>query len=1367
MSTSTLSKLLTSCVLLFICVSVLTWLTAVQANTGQLVQTHEQIKLSPVMQPEVTHINYAKNNTKNYAKVKNAAVSNTQWPQEAYYIIQLTDAPIIKSRAFKQMKAITKLHQQGRQLTLSDKNAQRQLQQQISLHHITLAKQRDAVMKRIQARFSKVAVQRYYDTVFNGIAIKATAEQAENIQQIKGIKRVYKNNKVYPKLDRSHDVINSATAWALAGGRADAGKNIKVAIIDSGIRPTHPMFSGSGFSAPDLSGNSHITNNPDYCRAVDATFCNNKLIIARYSNPTFAIYEDEHLSPLGFDGHGTHVAGIAVGNEVTAPFANQSLNISGVAPGAYLLVYKALFASAGDATDISGDDVMLLEALDHAVKDGADVINNSWGGGAGGNPATSVYRTVFEDAEAAGVVVVSAAGNEGSGTSTISCPGCIEAGITVGNTTHGRFFSNVVTLAGVDYLAVEGSNNLLTSNLNLPLIAAKQVDSNNELGCNAFPAGAFDNAIALVSRGVCLFTEKAANARAAGADAIIIYNNVASAPFTMTMDESLLPAVMVSQQNGEKILEQLSQSAGQTAFINASTTRVIDEFYSDNLVASSSRGPNTQLSFLKPDIVAPGGSILSAISPEDPTALNQDYALLTGTSMASPHVAGAAAVLKQLKPNWNAKQIKSALMSTSDFINLVTEDSETVASLFDRGAGRLNLGKASQTNTTFNKASYANSACISACSVVNSVTNHNNVVMQWSAVVIMDDDEVNGTVSPADITLSSNQTLSFTTRIDTSTATEAKWYFGRVQFTSTTGLQRHIPIVVFATESNNNAVVNTFTTDPQPLIGENVPITAELQNAGYKGNITFEVATPTEAEFVNNTLQVNVERGSTTSQSQTSNKLQWQGLLDAESLTVEPDATPWGNIPLSGFGAGPVACANGCDDFSFSIDFNFSYNGQSYSQLVVSDNGLVIPGGNQDLENASTNQLLPSFNAPNNVIAPLWADFDLDEAGVTDSGGGVIRQHILQSDGKQYLVVEWDKVRLYSEDNSETDEYSFQVIVEENTDNIWFNYLALPQMPNVATVGAENSDGTVGVNYYHNTNYPATPSAPSGSTPILTGAALAQSGFSLELKKLAGGKVTLSYQLQSNSTNNYTKADMLIVEENASGSINVLSNDDATAQVTVNATATLGTLVQEASQLIVLAADGGLDASSLSLTQLPQYGQAEITSAGVIKYTPNAGFSGIDTLRYQVSDQQGRQSNPTDVSITVENLNNAPVLTAGSAVTVAEGGSITLTISASDDDGDTLSFNWQQTSGPAVSLATDGNTATFIAPQVTTNTTLQFSVTANDGTSDSNTVTLNVTVTNTVSSGQSGGGSSGGSIGYWLLMWFLLYVSRQQLCKAK
>jgi minor extracellular serine protease Vpr len=174
---------------------------------------------------------------------------------------------------------------------------------------------------------------------------------------------------------------------------------------------------------------------------------------------------------------------------------------------------------------------MLMEALEHAVNDAADVINNSWGGGAGADPATSPYKTMFEAAEAAGVVVVSAAGNDGSAPKTVGCPGCIESGITVANITTGRYFANSFNTGGDDLLAIPGSDTIIDMDISGTVIAASNIDAENAEGCDVFAADSFKDGIALISSGICNFSIKVTNAEAAGATAVVTtVNNVNDAP---------------------------------------------------------------------------------------------------------------------------------------------------------------------------------------------------------------------------------------------------------------------------------------------------------------------------------------------------------------------------------------------------------------------------------------------------------------------------------------------------------------------------------------------------------------------------------------------------------------------------------------------------------------------------------------------------------------------------------------------------------------------------------------------------------------------------------------------------------------------
>ena len=151
------------------------------------------------------------------------------------------------------------------------------------------------------------------------------------VRNLPGVRAVYPDTMVYETMDASLPLINAKAMWWTLGGRRRAGKGMKVAVIDSGIRPENPMFDGSHFHMP-----AGYPLSDDYCATTDPSLCNGKIIVARYYEPTFTIHVNEKLSPIGLSGHGTHTAGSAVGNLVRYADAGDGVleKISGVAPGA-------------------------------------------------------------------------------------------------------------------------------------------------------------------------------------------------------------------------------------------------------------------------------------------------------------------------------------------------------------------------------------------------------------------------------------------------------------------------------------------------------------------------------------------------------------------------------------------------------------------------------------------------------------------------------------------------------------------------------------------------------------------------------------------------------------------------------------------------------------------------------------------------------------------------------------------------------------------------------------------------------------------------------------------------------------------------
>ena len=183
-------------------------------------------------------------------------------------------------------------------------------------------------------------VSRGYQVVLNAVAVhipNSNLDLLKILASLPGVKRISPQQIYTVALDFSLPLIKASMLWEQLGGRADAGHGIKVADVDTGIDPTHPMFNGTGWSYPSTG-----TWPKGYCAEVTG-FCNGKIIAARFYPPTFDVNVGEELTPRDLAGHGSHTAGIAAGNIVTAAYGTSSPVISGVAPGAWLMVYKGLF----------------------------------------------------------------------------------------------------------------------------------------------------------------------------------------------------------------------------------------------------------------------------------------------------------------------------------------------------------------------------------------------------------------------------------------------------------------------------------------------------------------------------------------------------------------------------------------------------------------------------------------------------------------------------------------------------------------------------------------------------------------------------------------------------------------------------------------------------------------------------------------------------------------------------------------------------------------------------------------------------------------------------------------------------------------
>ncbi len=541
-----------------------------------------------------------------------------------------------------------------------------------------------------------------YQVLFNGMAIhlgSASKDEAmRTIARLPGVKGVYPDLPHASDLYTSTNLINAPQLWAALGGREQAGAGIKVASMDGGVHHLAAMMNGTGYRYPDGYGPAGLglsSNN------------NGKIIASRvyFRDWDPPIPADANPWP-GFGGtsHGMHTSSTAAGGIVeNATISGLNIGrISGVAPNAYVMSYRVFYNSVNGIESFYTAEG--LAALEDIVRDGADVVNNSWGGGPiseGGmyDPLDQALINAWN----AGVFVSMSAGNAGPGNGTTDHPSqeyiVVAASTTPGTLASGRLTTTISdTVKNAAFAGASFGTPLPPAQvLEYPYLPALTADPANVEGCQPWPAGTFIGKAALISRGTCEFGVKVLNAQQAGATFVVVYNSAAGGEGLINMgpgavgNQVTISSLFVGRTAGLGLLNHFAQVGANSARFQVNTLAFQAGNIADRIINFSSRGPGVG-NVLKPDIAAPGVNIVAQGYDETTTgeAAHLGYGQSSGTSMASPHVAGAAALVKQAYPNWPNWAVKSALMSTAKYLEVYNFD-ETPAQPLDMGAGRLDL----------------------------------------------------------------------------------------------------------------------------------------------------------------------------------------------------------------------------------------------------------------------------------------------------------------------------------------------------------------------------------------------------------------------------------------------------------------------------------------------------------------------------------------------------------------------------------------------------------------------------------------------------------------------------------------------------
>jgi subtilisin family serine protease len=505
---------------------------------------------------------------------------------------------------------------------------------------------------------------RDYGVTFNGFAASLTATEAAKLRGTAGVANVFKNRILKSQTVRTPTFLGLAGGngvWNRQfGGETHAGEGMIIGVIDSGFWPENPSFAALPEPRPDADDIAAKWNGECVAGEEEPVFCTNKVIGARYYNQGGAgnNFPGEYFSPRDRNGHGSHTASTAAGVRTAASVAGSPLGeISGMAPAARLAVYKVLWHQASGTASGSGVDI--VSAIDDAVADGVDVINYSIGDDTDELQAEDV---AFLNAAAAGVFIAVSAGNAGPGAGTVD--NAFPWQTTVGAGTHDvKYAKSAVLGNGASYEGV-GVGPALPS---APLVdsATAALPGGNVTEATLCFIGALDPAkvtgkTVLCQRGVNARVDKSAAVKQAGGVGMILFN---PGPNSFNAETHSVPTVHVGPPEGAAIKAYIAGTAAPTASLTVTTLK---QQRAPGVTPFSSVGPSQSSGgdLLKPDILAPGVDVAAAVTPVANPA-NSFHDLKSGTSMASPHIAGIAALLKSRNPTWTPAMVKSALMTTA------------------------------------------------------------------------------------------------------------------------------------------------------------------------------------------------------------------------------------------------------------------------------------------------------------------------------------------------------------------------------------------------------------------------------------------------------------------------------------------------------------------------------------------------------------------------------------------------------------------------------------------------------------------------------------------------------------------------------
>ncbi|MBK5269332.1 MAG: S8 family serine peptidase [Acidimicrobiia bacterium] len=482
----------------------------------------------------------------------------------------------------------------------------------------------------------------------NGIRVDATIRDIPTLAAMSGVRSVAEVTTHYVDNSSSVPWINAPEVWEAYGD----GDGVTIGVIDTGIDYYHASFGGSG-NAADFAADDSTIIEPGSFPTVKVG--GGYDFVGDTYNADSSATPMPDPDPLDCQGHGSHVAGSAAGLEVPGKVG------AGVAPGATLYALR-VFGCEG-STNVTSEAIewAMDPNGDGSMDDHLDVINMSLGSSFGSPDDPSAISST--NAVNAGVIVVASAGNSGSAAAYVTgAPAVSPAAISVAASIDGGYsvLGIVVSIDGVDSTLEAGIAGFGPSLADAPVtgLVAQALPAN---GCSSVTNSAgIAGKIALISRGDCGFVVKVKNAQDAGALGVIVHNNAPGDPIAMGGSDGTItiPSVFITQADGTTIRAALDGGAVVSAALNADAELPKPEL-ADQLADFSSRGPG-RTGIFKPDLAAPGFGIVST-----EVGSGDGGSVKSGTSMASPHVAGLAALLRQQHPDLAVAGIKAILQNST------------------------------------------------------------------------------------------------------------------------------------------------------------------------------------------------------------------------------------------------------------------------------------------------------------------------------------------------------------------------------------------------------------------------------------------------------------------------------------------------------------------------------------------------------------------------------------------------------------------------------------------------------------------------------------------------------------------------------